>query len=185
LAAPWTTFIGVGTVQSAIDPATNGGAELGESAKRWSTVWTQALDASGAIKFSSGAVNGYCLKSDASGNASWQTCGTSGVTSIATSSPISGGTITTTGTISCPTCFTTSGGSISGSISPGSTATYDLGGSSFRWRNAHVGDVYVYGGVVAPNGNFGDTDTITVRDAAGTGTCTLIFSGGIKTGGTC
>jgi hypothetical protein len=45
--------------------------------------------------------------------------------------------------------------------------------------------VYVYGAVVAPNGNFGDTDTITVRDAAGTGTCTLIFSGGIKTGGTC
>lgn len=31
----------------------------------------------------------------------------------------------------------------------------------------------------------GQSVTTTVRDAAGTGTCTLIFTGGLKTGGTC
>lgn len=45
------------------------------------------------------------------------------VTNIGTSSPISGGPITTTGTISCPTCVTTPSGSLSGvapiAITPG------------------------------------------------------------------
>lgn len=35
------------------------------------------------------------------------------------------------------------------------------------------------------NGSAGLSATTTVRDAAGTGTCTLIFTFGIKTGGTC
>lgn len=35
------------------------------------------------------------------------------------------------------------------------------------------------------NGQTGQSQTITVRDSAGTGTCTLVFTGGIKTGGTC
>lgn len=34
-------------------------------------------------------------------------------------------------------------------------------------------------------GGAGQTHTITVRDSAGTGTCTLTFTDGIKTGGTC
>jgi len=34
-------------------------------------------------------------------------------------------------------------------------------------------------------GASGQTATVTVRDSAGTGTCTIIFTGGIKTGGTC
>lgn len=35
------------------------------------------------------------------------------------------------------------------------------------------------------NGSGGQSLTITVRDAAGTGTCTITFTGGLKTGGTC
>ena len=35
------------------------------------------------------------------------------------------------------------------------------------------------------NGTAGQSVTSTVRDAAGTGTCTLIFTFGLKTGGTC
>lgn len=34
-------------------------------------------------------------------------------------------------------------------------------------------------------GTAGQTTTITVRDSAGTGTCTIIYTGGLKTGGTC
>jgi predicted DNA-binding transcriptional regulator AlpA len=49
-----------------------------------------------------------CLQSDNSGNVGLASagCGLGTVTSIATSGPISGGTITGTGTISCPTCVT-------------------------------------------------------------------------------
>ena len=55
---------------------------------------------------------------------------TSGVTSIATTSPISGGTITTTGTISCATCLTTSGSqTISGPDTFQSVITSTISGS--------------------------------------------------------
>jgi hypothetical protein len=40
-------------------------------------------------------------------------------------------------------------------------------------------------GVFRSGGTAGLTATKTVRDSAGTGTCTLIFTGGILTGGTC
>ncbi len=146
----------------------------------------RSLYLSTGFRLTSGAASGRVLTSDGSGNGTWVAPASGGsVTSIATSSPISGGTITTTGTISCPTCFTTSGGSISGNVLPGSTLTYSLGSSSFVWQNAYIDDVYVSGGIRAPDGNFGSTETITVRNAAGTGTCTLDFSGGLKTGGTC
>ncbi len=38
---------------------------------------------------------------------------------------------------------------------------------------------------ISANGSAGQSATATVRDSAGTGTCTLIFTFGIKTGGTC
>src|SRR5882724_8320562 len=52
---------------------------------------------------------GTCLKTDGANPqiGSWGACGTGSVTSIATTSPITGGTITTTGTIACPTCGVT------------------------------------------------------------------------------
>ena len=40
-------------------------------------------------------------------------------------------------------------------------------------------------GVFVSGASVGLSVTKTVRDAAGTGTCTLIFTGGILTGGTC
>jgi hypothetical protein len=106
---------GVITATTSLLPDVDNGSILGGSSLRFTKLWTYDLDASGTIRFPTGAVSGYCWKSDGSGNGSWQVCGT-GVTSIATTSPISGGTITTTGTISCPTCYTTSGGTISGSV---------------------------------------------------------------------
>lgn len=42
-----------------------------------------------------------------------------------------------------------------------------------------------FNGGLNVNGNPGLTQTITVRNAAGTGTCTLVFKDGLKTGGTC
>ena len=117
--------------------------------------------------------------------------GSGTVTSIATSAPISGGTITTSGTISCPTCYTTGGGAMAGSISVSPTNTYSLGSNGGRWLGIHGDAIYSYsildirGTVYAPSGASGISTTVTVRDAAGTGTCTLVYSGGLLTGGTC
>lgn len=47
-----------------------------------------------------------------------------------------------------------------------------------------AGSISMTGSIIA-SGNTGITGTKTVRDSAGTGTCTLIFTGGILTGGTC
>lgn len=63
------------------------------------------------------------------------------------------------------------------------------GTTTGTWNNVS-GDLYTYGYIETvngfkANGNSGQTGTYTVRDAAGTGTCTLVFTGGIKTGGTC
>lgn len=69
-------------------------------------------------------------------------CG-SGVTSIATTSPISGGTITSTGTISCPTCVTSVGASgllsSSGGTTPSITcSTCVASGSSPTFANITI-----------------------------------------------
>lgn len=67
------------------------------------------------------------------------------------------------------------------------------GASSISISNS-TGDVLAYGniaagvdgiGVFTSQGATGLTQSVTVRNAAGDGTCTLIFTGGIKTGGTC
>jgi hypothetical protein len=81
-----------------------------------------AYDTSRAVLSQAGAPSGGCaafqLDVDTSsndlydcGDGSWHKVGStggSGVTSVATTSPITGGTITTTGTIACATCVTSS-----------------------------------------------------------------------------
>lgn len=70
-------------------------------------------------------------------------------------------------------------------IRPDTTNVRALGASTRVWSKTWTNDIQINGTVTAPNGNAGQSATVTVRDAAGTGTCTLIFSGGLKTGGTC
>jgi hypothetical protein len=191
--APWTAFIGLATVTSAIDPAVNGGAELGESGKRWSTVWTQALDASGTVKLgTSSTVGQVWTATDTSGNGTWGAAGVTATRTIATSAPLSGGgDLSANRTLSCPTCYTTGGGTISGavqvdgSLTPLVSTTYNFGSSARRWTTLWAQTLNVSSGTVAPDGNNGISATVTVRNAAGTGSCTLVFSGGLLTGGTC
>lgn len=64
------------------------------------------LGAIGAVKIT-GGTTGQFIQTDGSGGLSFATVSGSGtVTSVATSSPLTGGPITTTGTISCATCVT-------------------------------------------------------------------------------
>lgn len=96
---------------------------------------TTTVDISAATAPSVGQV----LTATDSTHATWQTGGGGGVTSIATTSPITGGTITTTGTIACATCVTSAasltstaimtGAGSQGSQTPSSTATLDSSGN--------------------------------------------------------
>lgn len=86
--------------------------------------------------------NGYTLQTDGSGNLSWVAGGSSGtVTSIATTSPISGGTITTTGTISLDT--TTAAGGWH------STGYYDA-----RYKDINYSAITSLGGLTASTQTF-------------------------------
>lgn len=96
-----------------------------------------------------------CLHVNTSGvlSGTGSDCGSGGgggsVTSIATSSPISGGTITTTGTISCPTCAVTGANTFTGAqtISTNGaastpsliqTGTWFTGGSATTTKPQHL-----------------------------------------------
>jgi hypothetical protein len=78
-----------------------------------------------------------------------------------------------------------SGVSFRGSLIPATNNTDAIGNTSFRVSNVATVNVNISGTITTPSGSAGITSTKTVRDSAGTGTCTLIFSGGILTGGTC
>ena len=82
--------------------------------------------------------------------------------------------------------LTFSGGtSFTGSFLPTTNNLYAIGNTSFRLSNVATVNANISGTITAPSGGTGVSATKTVRDSAGTGTCTLIFSGGILTGGTC
>lgn len=72
-----------------------------------------------------------------------------------------------------------------GSLIPATNNTDSLGNTSFRMSTVVTTNFNVSGTITAPSGSSGYSGTTTVRDSAGTGTCTLIYSGGIRTGGTC
>jgi hypothetical protein len=84
----------------------------------------------------------------------------------------------------------TGGGTTWGFYQNGTTNNAFRGNSRFGGVTAPSYAVDVTGdtntsGVFRVGGTAGITATKTVRDAAGTGTCTLIFTGGLLTGGTC
>jgi len=78
-----------------------------------------------------------------------------------------------------------SGVNFRGSLIPATNNTYALGNTSFRLSTVVTTNFNASGTITAPSGSAGITSTKTVWDSAGTGNCTLIFSGGILTGGTC
>ena len=167
---------------------------LGSATNRWNAVYAASITAatqSGLTswRFGGGAGAGKVWTSDASGFGGWTTIsgGSGTVTSIATSGPISGGTITTSGTISCPTCFTTSGGSIFGSTSFSGGVTISssnltlsgvnlvTGGSTVQLgqSSAHINNIFtdyqtVYSGLTSPSGSY-----ISINSSA------TIYSGGV------
>ncbi|MEN6534630.1 MAG: hypothetical protein ABFD89_13260 [Bryobacteraceae bacterium] len=74
---------------------------------------------------------------------------------------------------------------IAGVIQPDVSNTRNNGANTRRWATTFTQNLNITGTVTAPDANAGWSGTRTVRNAADTGSCTLIFSGGILTGGTC
>jgi len=100
------------------------------------------------------------------------------------------------------------GQKMDGGISYTSTNTSDIGSTSSRGKSLFFENISVYanlyirigttqtvqsggtlniasGATLSADSLAGQGVTTTVRDAAGTGTCTLVFTSGLKTGGTC
>lgn len=92
------------------------------------------------VQLSTGStVNGDCAEYDINGNVvdSGSPCGSGGtVSSIATTSPIGGGPITTTGTITCTTCAVASGSLTSGLILTGNSGNQVTVGNTTYQLNA-------------------------------------------------
>ncbi len=70
------------------------------------------------------------------------------------------------------------------SLLPDASASANLGGSTRRWTKTWTGDLDITGTITPPSGT-AFSGTKTVRAAGGASDCTLTFSAGIMTGGTC
>lgn len=187
-------------------PVANTSYTIGTTSLRPSKVWTSALDASGAVNFSGSTVTASSTFSSdliATTNATYA-LGSSGVRWLGYLSTLNvSSTFTFNGTLTGDMIPTTNNTYISGSSSaywnaihggaitaytsfvPGSgVTTVDVGSATRRIRKMYTTDIDITGTVTPPSGT-AFTGTKTVRDSAGTGTCTLTFSAGIMTGGTC
>jgi hypothetical protein len=88
---------------------------------------------------------------------------------------------------------------VGGQVQPLTPGVGNIGGSTNRWNGGYFnlinvnsgftsnffGRVNFSGAIGAPSGADGQTATVNVRNAAGTGSCTLTFSAGLFTGTTC
>ena len=74
---------------------------------------------------------------------------------------------------------------MSGTMRPGFDGLGSIGNSSYKYGAMYTYNADFSGTITAPNGNTGWSGTRTVRAAGGAADCTLIYSGGLLTGGTC
>lgn len=120
------TGAGTGEIDLGTDGTYAGILTLSNGSAAFHVTLGSASTANYTFKFPPTAgTNTWLLKTDGSGNTDWVAPGSGGVgtvTSIATTSPITGGTITTTGTIACATCVTGVSGTTNQIGSTGGTA---------------------------------------------------------------
>jgi hypothetical protein len=71
-----------------------------------------------------------------------------------------------------------------GNVQPATSLSGSLGAATGRWLKTWTQDLDITGTIIPPSGS-AFTGTKTVRAAGGASDCTLTFSAGIMTGGTC
>lgn len=199
------------TISSGLSPTTTLAYDMGSGALQWATIYTGNITASLTGTFGTLVVNSRTLTPQA---ANYTLAGTNLSQTFSNTQTFSG-TLAVSGTIGddfIPSSDGTfvngtnsfrwgsiatynadfngvltlqSGSTITGAILPTTNNLYALGNTSFRWSTIVTTNANISGTITAPSGSTGVSATKTVRDSAGTGTCTLIFSGGLLTGGTC
>jgi len=110
-------------------------------------------------------------------------CGTGTVTSIATTAPITGGTITTTGTIACATCVTSAASLANGGVVLGTAGTQATATSTqltFVAPTLTVGLAGTSSGIFALTGSTSGQATFTAPAVAGTTTNAVVSSNNIS-----
>ena len=199
------------TISSGLSPTTTLAYDQGSAALQWATIYTGNITASLTGTFGTLVVNSRTLTPQA---ANYTLAGTNLSQTFSNTQTFSG-TLAVSGTVGddfIPSVDGTfvngttssrwgslatynadfngvltfsSGTSFTGSFLPTTNNLYAVGNTSFRLSNIATVNANISGTITTPSGSAGITSTKTVRDSAGTGTCTLIFSGGILTGGTC
>jgi len=199
------------TISSGLSPTTTLAYDQGSASLQWATIYTGNITASLTGTFGTLVVNSRTLTPQA---ANYTLAGTNLSQTFSNTQTFSG-TLAVSGTVgddfipnsdgtyvNGTTSFrwgsiatynadfngvlTFSGGTtFTGSFLPTTNNLYSIGNTSFRLSTVVTTNFNVSGTITAPSGSSGLSATKTVRDSAGTGTCTLIFSGGILTGGTC
>ncbi len=106
--------------------------------------------------------------------------GTGSVTSVATTTPITGGTITTTGTIACATCVTSAASLTSTGVVIGGGLQATSTNANLTWSSPAltIGVATSTTGVLKQTGASSGTVTVTPQAAAGTPTLTYPTASG-------
>lgn len=128
----------------------------------------------GKVLMDSGAGSGIVI---------WGTAGAGTVTSIATSGPIGGGTITGSGTITCSTCAVTTGSTFSGSITM-SGADILNGAGTVRLGSTTTPFTAVYTNALSIYGSNGRVESGATLRAASGGTINIDSGGTLSSQGT-
>lgn len=166
-----------------------------------SVSYAGSVTAAGSLTFgaSSSLVQGSTTRIDGSGNAGFLSLAINGTTRLNLSGAWSGGSFLPSADASYDSGSTSARfanyyASTSYVIYDGTYTRFSASGGSLIGRNASGttqwtisttnGTMEVLNWYIA-NGQAGITATKTVRDSAGTGNCTLVFTGGLLTGGTC
>lgn len=240
-----------------ITPPSNNNGTLGISGTRFATIYAYDADfaddvtVSGTLTLPTGAVNGYILTSDASGNASWAAAGSGSLPAADNTDIIKGSsdatkllrievdgfTTATTRTLTPQDAnYTIAGTNVAQTFSGANTFSVGQtfsGSNTYNANQTYAGDIrfgtdntysigvtgtrpthiftrnfsmsasgYISsggqlniqsggtldinsGGTLSANGTAGTSATKTVRASGGASDCTLIFTNGILTGGTC
>jgi len=93
--------------------------------------------------------------------------------------------VSSTGTVGGNLTLNGSTNTMSGTLRPGFDGLGSIGDATYRYGDIYAYDANFAGTITAPSGSTGWSGTRTVRAAGGASDCTLVYSGGILTGGTC
>lgn len=190
------------TITGGVEPNTSSTWSLGSGSKIWSNLFTNYLTVTNTSGFGVvGNLVPYLDNTNDLGGASynWRTVYARNfdaynefalISSSITRYLVTGSSISTFDSSGTTTfTLTTSSGSVeSRNHNPQADNVYNLGDFAHQWRDVYIGNDLLLGtsaGIRAPDNNYGLSYTATVRNSAGTGTCTITFSAGLATNTTC